>query len=56
MTYDLKLNLPRGDLYSGCIEITFSVSEQLPERPLYIDFRGYAIDQYTVNESKIDAA
>lgn len=48
MAYDVKLNLPRGDYYSGCVQISFKVNS-LPDRNLFVDFRGSKIDLYTVN-------
>jgi len=55
VAYDVKLNLPRGDHYSGCVQISFKVNS-LSDRNLFIDFRGSKIDLYAVNGQTVFAS
>ena len=50
VSYDLTLNLPRGEFYSGMILITFKVN-QLPQNDdVSIDFRGMNIAEFLIND------
>ena len=51
VNYDLMLNLPRGEYFSGCIEITFTVLDSLPNHlsSIPIDFRGIKIANLEIN-------
>ena len=48
MSYDVKLNLARGEYYSGLVTARFLV-KSLPSRDIFIDFRGSKIDELSVN-------
>jgi hypothetical protein len=49
VSYDLTLNLPRGEYYSGKICITFRVNSVPDGDDLQIDFRGIAISEFKLN-------
>ena len=51
VSYDVKLNLPRGDWYSGTITVSFIVKEA-PSHDIFLDFRGIMIDNFLVNQEK----
>lgn len=55
VAYDVKLNLPRGEHYSGCVQISFKVNS-LSDRNLFIDFKGSKIDLYAVNGQTVCAS
>ena len=42
ISYDVKLNLPRGEWFSGTVDIQFNIS-QVPSMDLFLDFRGIKI-------------
>ena len=48
VSYSVKLNLPRGDWYSGTVTARFTVKEA-PMHDIFFDFRGIMIDNYAVN-------
>ena len=48
VSYDIKLNLPRGDWFSGCADIKFKVNK-MPTTDLFFDFRGIKIAEYAIN-------
>ena len=48
VSYDVKLNLPRGDWFTGSTEIKFTVKET-PNTNLFFDFRGIKIAEYSIN-------
>ena len=48
VSYHVRLNLPRGDWYSGCFKTDFKVNEA-PTTDLFFDFRGIKIAQYSIN-------
>ena len=48
VSYDVKLNLPRGGWYSGCVIAKFKVNK-LPAKDLFLDFRGIKIANYEIN-------
>ena len=50
--YDLKLNLPQGQRFSGSIEISFGVT-MTPPVDLLIDFSGLEVREYTVNDQNV---
>ena len=52
VAYDVKLNLPRGDWYSGCVEISFNL-KQAPANELWFDFRGIKIAEYKINDEAV---
>ena len=47
--YDVKLNLPRGQWFTGCVEVSFKVSE-IPSKDVFFDFRGIKIAEYHIND------
>lgn len=49
VSYDLTLNLPRGEYFSGKISITFKVDSLPEDDDLQIDFRGIAISEFKLN-------
>lgn len=49
VSYDLTLNLPRGDYYSGKIVITFRVNKLPHNDDVSIDFRGLYISEFQIN-------
>ena len=49
VNYTVELTLPKGDWYSGCVSVNFKMSSNLPKNDLFLDFRGYAIGNCTVN-------
>jgi len=53
VSYDVALNLPRGDWYSGCVDVSFKVTE-LPTTDCFLDFRGIQIAQYVINDEPVD--
>ena len=42
VAYEVKLALPKGDIYFGTYQLSFSLSS-VPTRPLFVDFRGIKI-------------
>ena len=48
VSYDVKLNLPRGDWFTGCVEIKLNVNKA-PSNDLFFDFRGIKIAEYAIN-------
>ena len=53
--YEVRLNLPRGEWYTGSIVVSFKVKE-VPSRDLWLDFRGVKIDNYSVNGEAVAGA
>ena len=53
VSYDVRLNLPKGDWYSGSVDISFKVSE-LPVTDCFIDFRGIKIADYELNGAPVE--
>ena len=45
VSYEVNLNMPRGDWYSGCVDVSFRVAE-LPTIECFFDFRGIKIAGY----------
>lgn len=52
VSYDVKLNLPRGEWYSGHITVNFMVKEA-PTHDIFLDYRGIMIDNYCVNSETV---
>jgi len=48
VSYDVKLNLPRGDWFSGCVDIKLNL-KKAPTTDLFFDFRGIKIAEYVIN-------
>ena len=55
VSYDVKLNLPRGDYFSGCVDVRFTVT-QLPTNDTWLDFRGLKITEYQINGEAADSS
>ena len=54
--YDLTLNLPRGDYYSGKVIITFRVNQIPHNDDVQIDFRGLNIFEFKINGEQCDTS
>ena len=54
--YDLTLNLPRGDYYSGKVIITFRVNQIPHNDDVQIDFRGLNIHEFKINGAHCDTS
>jgi len=52
VSYDVRLNLPRGDWYSGSVDVSFKVTE-LPANDCFLDFRGIKIADYVLNDAEV---
>ena len=52
VSYDVKLNMPKGDWYSGCVVASFKVNK-IPANDLFFDFRGIKIAEYQINGSPV---
>ena len=50
VSYDVKLNLPRGEWYTGSVTVNFMV-KQAPAHDVFFDFRGVKIDNYFINDA-----
>ena len=48
VSYDIKLNMPRGEWFTGCADIKFKVNK-MPTTDLFFDFRGIKIAEYAIN-------
>ena len=55
VSYDVRLKLPRGEWYSGCVDVTFKVNKVAPT-DLFLDFRGVKIADYTINGQSVPIA
>ena len=51
--YDVRLNMPRGEWYSGEVDVFFTVNE-LPSTDCFLDFRGVKIGDCRLNDSPIE--
>ena len=55
MGYEVKLALPKGEVYFGTYQLTFDLSS-IPTKPLFVDFRGIKIGCYIINGVNVEDA
>ena len=51
--YDMTFALPKGEWYFGKAVTKFDLKE-VPQRPLFLDFRGIKLANLTINGSKVE--
>jgi hypothetical protein len=52
VSYDVSLSMPKGEFYSGKIEINIDLNK-IPTKPLYLDFRGLLISNFKINSQEV---